>query len=544
MTKTNNKLTSKQHQNVVNAQRLADSTDERVSGAGQKWLNHIYETLPHKADAIDAAIEATEGTGNASHWEPFKAQLDYLEERFYSTTSVSHNAVFYIRRHEEELPDEKVTGHAILATINSKFGYIHPAISEEWFALTPTSVAREYIPNGKKIVWRHHAPYANTWVPPRVNPAKQKASLPKDRPALWQEYLDRLMPAENTCWWYNSDSEKVTVPQQEYFEAWLAQRVRKPDEDNTVAVVLRGAFGTGKGFWMDVIANRLVGINNYKPVSTKDWKGDFNGDMFQSVIIHLEETKDTRQNTGEMLKKLITQDRQRSNEKNMPQRHVQRHFSVVISSNHKVPVTIEKGDRRYFVPVWSKHKIDDPEGEMGKHETNQFFGRLANWLENEGGYQQIRNWLQTIDLKSYPFRMAPDTHDKREISTEETFQESQQSQIVMELMAMSYKKHVYTASEVATHYRISSTDATMVLKLAGYGKKVGRLGGSKTLNLWVPLADANTDDLASHGYTLWRGNGGFEIELPEETPPVAPTTEVIRTNRSASSNQSGAMVTT
>ena len=46
------------------------------------------------------------------------------------------------------------------------------------------------------------------------------------RPDLWQQYLDRIMPQEEDCWWTQSDESKVTHKQQDYFEALLPNGYR------------------------------------------------------------------------------------------------------------------------------------------------------------------------------------------------------------------------------------------------------------------------------------------------------------------------------
>lgn len=511
--KTYDKLTRTEERRVRSIAKLLDSPSHDMQRIGDRCLDALFQRIPQKQQHIDQILREEEGTGTEADWKPVEDQYDYLCNRFYSTTTTGGQRIFYIRRHEEALPDEKINGNALLSTVHNRFGYICEAVLEAWSELVPVTVAREYLPNGKKIEIRHDAPYANTWVPPLVKPATH--GLPPERPALWQEYLDRLMPREHTCWW-TYKGEKVEVPQQDYFEAWLAQRVRHPEQDNTVSVVLRGTFGTGKGYWMDTIASELVGTTNYKSVTTKDWKGDFNGDMFQSVIIHLEETKDTKQNTTEMLKKLITQQRQRSNEKNLPQRHVERHFSVVITSNYKVPVAVDKGDRRFFIPVFSRHLHEDDEGLQGKHETSAFIQELDDWLKLKGGFQILRNWLQNVRLDRFPFRMAPDTKDKMEIWSENSAFDSQQSQIVIELMDRASEKWLYTSVAVAQHYRITDVDAQAALRQAGYKSVQKRFAGSDGLRLWMPIQHAKETHLAKKGWRLWRAYGGYGADLPQE----------------------------
>ena len=65
------------------------------------------------------------------------------------------------------------------------------------------------------------------------------------RPDLWQQYLNRIMPQEADCWWIQSYGGKVTHRRQDYFEAFIAQRLQTPQEPCTVAMLLQGEQGTG-----------------------------------------------------------------------------------------------------------------------------------------------------------------------------------------------------------------------------------------------------------------------------------------------------------
>ena len=431
-------------------------------------------------------------------------QVDYIEERFYYTTSVN-GAVMYMRRHHEGYQDERQNLQAAILTFRSRFPRrVSLVILRTFDSCIPITTAREYLAgdyNG--IVKMDYAPYANTWVPPSI---KASGDVVSERPALWQEYLDRLMPKGNICWDYDADGNKREMEQQDYFESWFAERVRFPQRENVVCIVLRGEFGTGKGFWMDVLAKPLVGETNYKSVTTKDWKGDFNGDMFQSTIIHLEETKDTKQNTGEMLKKLITQKRHRSNEKNLPQRQVNKHFAIVISSNHISPIAIDKNDRRYFVPVFSRHKIKT-EDTAGQNETRFFFQRFARWLEQENGFQVTRDYLESIDLDRplCHFRGAPETDAKKEIWNETTTQESNEVQIGVWLQKKAEHKFLFTSTELAKHWRISDTDAQQLLKVSNYVTMNRRVvAGQNSMRFWGPKTAENIKgSLGKHGYKLW-----------------------------------------
>ena len=436
-------------------------------------------------------------------------QYDYVETRFYSVTALGTGDIFYVRNHDRGRADDRVSNKVITDILRNKFLLkLHTGILMALDVIIPPCVAREYMPSCEPTVLLDFAKYANTWVPPKVKPSGETVSK---RPALWQEYLDRLIPQEHECWFTDADGNRETMKQQDYLEKWLAQRVRYPQTPNNVAVVLRGDFGTGKGVWLDEMASKLIGDMNYKSVSTKDWKGDFNADMFESVIIHLEETKDTRQNTGEMLKKLITQNRHRANEKNIPQRQVYKHFAIVITSNYLVPIVIDKGDRRYFVPVFSKHLHDDGEGMAGKNETGRFIQRFVDWLyhDDETGFQIMRDWLEGVKLgeDGKGFMMPPDTPDKAAIWLETRAYDSVESDLGNWLLSHEDSRLAFSATALAKHHGISDGDAQAILKKYGYVPKQINLGKELNARFWVPRKHEDTRAWRKKGWSVWQSHG-------------------------------------
>lgn len=514
-------LTTWDKRKLKKAANLQSMENPEMRRLGQWMINRWLDTNPTKEDAADKFLQEYQPPEDLPEEQPdaFFDQYQYIKERFYAVTSASSSGdVYYIRQHQKERADDRTSTSAIVDTLNNRFmrAGLDPAILEYVSAIIPPCVAREYQPNNPPLFRQEYAQYANSWVPPRLQPSGAKV---EQRPALWQEYLDRLMPKGNLCSVTNTDGESIEMEQQDYLERWLAQRVRFPHIPNTVAVVLRGDFGTGKGYWLDELATVLVGHTNYKSVTTKDWKGDFNADMFQSVIIHLEETRDTRQNTGEMLKKLITQSWHRSNEKQVPQRHVEKHFGVVITSNYQVPITIDKGDRRYFVPVYSKHLHDDGEGMAGKNETARFIERFDAWLKADGGFQVMRDWLETLDMDGTGFRMAPDSPDKTEIWQETRAYDSNEAEIGAWLHSKSDRKLVFSSTAVARYWGISDVDAQTILKKSGYVAKqinLERIGEGNS-RFWVPKKHQDTRGWAQKGWEVWHAYAeNTMLQNPEE----------------------------
>ena len=168
-----------------------------------------------------------------------------------------------------------------------------------------------------------------------------------------------------------------------------------------------------------------------------------------------------RGKVAEILKPYVTQDEQRSNAKYKAQAQVRKHFGLVLSSNHLNPILIEATDRRYFVPVFSKHQSH-------QGETKAFYQRFADWLTSEGGLQTMCDWLHQIDIAKYDFRSAPMTKDKQDTTVYETRSEGHMTRAVFELTDLADTPFLFIAAEVAGYFKLSDGDAQIALRQAGY----------------------------------------------------------------------------
>jgi hypothetical protein len=206
--------------------------------------------------------------------------------------------------------------------------------------------------------------------------------------------------------------------------------------------------------------------------------------------------------------------------KNLPQKFVQRHFAIAISSNYHSPIKIDEHDRRYFVPVWSEHL----KGPDGKNETQAFFDDFNQWLSIHGGFQELRDWFEQVNTDDYNFRMAPDSQAKQDISAHSEPSEGRKTQLFVWLQGQRNKKMVFTSSELQKHnFPMTDVDVQQSLRQAGYvsvRRSWKMEGGSKPTYIWVPIEHKDAHYLASKGWTLWQGGGGYELELPDEEAPI------------------------
>ena len=222
---------------------------------------------------------------------------------------------------------------------------------------------------------------------------------------------------------------------------------------------------------------QIIGRTNYNAVSLSDVKGSFNADLFETVLLHIEEINGQRGKVAEILKPYVTQDEQRSNAKYKAKAQVRKHFGLVLSSNHLNPILIEATDRQYFVPVSSKHQSH-------QGETKVFYGRFSDWLTNEGGFQTMFDWLHQIDIAKYDFRSAPLTKDKEETTVYETPAEGHMTRAIFELMDFADTPLLFIAAEVAGYFKLSDGDGQAAFGQAGY-QTTQRLHKGRKARCWA-----------------------------------------------------------
>jgi hypothetical protein len=189
--------------------------------------------------------------------------------------------------------------------------------------------------------------------------------------------------------------------------ALMAMNIRRPERKIRQALLIRGEQGTGKGVLMDTIWGRLVGSNYFK-CRCKNVTARFNEFLANNTTICIDELYSNQKKNADNLKTIITDQRFPIEGKGKDITSPENYCFIIATSNDWSPIYIEENDRRWFVPMFSRH-------EDSKEETQDFISkRFIPWLENDG-LQAIRNYLETIDLHRFNFDMAMNTQSKREL---------------------------------------------------------------------------------------------------------------------------------
>jgi hypothetical protein len=437
---------------------------------------------------FDSEIAAQSRQGFEYNPFTFREQWRFLQSMFYK---VPHGTQLQIkRRYDNGQPDDFIPAPEVHNTLLRLFGdELHPCIQEWAIHYIPTTAGARYNPaTDDPFFVVEGTQFRNAYTPSRCVGYESATTV---RPARWQAYLDRLMPRDQLC----STAQGETLLQQVFFEALIAQRIQLPDQPPLFCLLLRGEHGTGKGYWMDNILRPLIGENNFAAVTLADVQKQFIADLYNCTVVHIEEINDSRGRSGEKMKKLITESQTRVEAKYQQPYIANKYFNIVASSNVHDPIRVEQNDRRYFVPVYSKH-LHTPD------ETKQFFASFTDWLEEQDGLQAMANYLHSLNVDNFDFRFPPHTAAKSEIMETTTSGEDNTTKAAMELK-MQFDDCVVSLNDVVSQWLIKQSDAKHALRSAGFTSVKRRWAGDPT-NMWVHKSLVPEDgDWSQVGYRLF-----------------------------------------
>ena len=145
---------------------------------------------------------------------------------------------------------------------------------------------------------------------------------------------------------------------------------------------------------------------------------------------------------------------------------------------------MENNDRRFFIPCFSKHRTN-------AIESHQFFnGVFCRWLNEEGGYQIMLNYLHALDISKFNFRRPPMTDSKQMLMEDETNAVQAMHRVTM-ILQHDFKNCVFFLESVVKKWKLNTYAARSALKSAGFkpvrSRKI-KLDGddtNKSHRIWV-----------------------------------------------------------
>ncbi|MBD2835970.1 hypothetical protein ID144_02810 [Pseudomonas sp. JM0905a] len=229
----------------------------------------------------------------------------------------------------------------------------------------------------------------NLWEAPEIRPSGKIVAREEVGPFM--EFLQR---------WFPDEDERI------YFGTWLTWTIRYPDQRIVATPVLRSEHGVGKGFFVETLMAELLGKKAVAACHIKDVVGDFNDVIEGKTLILIDEMYKSGKSTVDALKSFQGNATMPLRRKHKPVVPIDNYVNFIITSNDHSPIELEKGDRRFWVPKFIRHKVD-------KDETSRFLNDVFKpWLL-KGGFQLVRDYLETVDLSKFrPNDAAPGTASK------------------------------------------------------------------------------------------------------------------------------------
>jgi hypothetical protein len=183
-----------------------------------------------------------------------------------------------------------------------------------------------------------------------------------------------------------------------YLLCWMARAIQQPGSPGEVAVVLRGAKGTGKTIFADVFG-RLFGRHYWAVADAKFIVGNFNAHLRDCVVLFGDEAFWAGDKKHEsVLKALITSRTIVIESKGVDAETANNNVHLIMASNDDWVVPASYDERRFLVlDVAKTHQGD-----------KVYFSAIMKEMEN-GGFANLLHMLQTMDLTHFNHRDVPTT---------------------------------------------------------------------------------------------------------------------------------------
>ena len=183
-----------------------------------------------------------------------------------------------------------------------------------------------------------------------------------------------------------------------YLLNYIADIFQHPDINPLIGVVLRSKIqGVGKNSLVQILSK----IMDFESIHSKylleggmeDVIGVFSKDLSQKMLIAIDEVNSQQGfENNDKLKKFITEEKRKINEKNVKSYHESNWSRVFAFSNNNNPIKLEENDRRFVV------------FKAGKPKDRSFYNKLHSYRTNKKVLTYIYSQLMNIDLTEFDIK--------------------------------------------------------------------------------------------------------------------------------------------
>lgn len=245
----------------------------------------------------------------------------------------------------------------------------------------------------------------NFWISPHTIEYQRLAFHPIPQPAdtlnLWVPHT--VVPAQGR--WKIIEDYLVDVICDgdlglfEYLIQFLSHALQCPEDKPGIMIVLIGAEGVGKGFFIRLL-EALWGATTLQVSDIAAITGNFNAALQRAFWVALDECmfKGDKKSQDRM-KSLVTEPTIQVEQKYEPSRTIESFHRFIACTNHAQWGQIRSDDRRYlFIKVSDCHKQD-----------TSYFGQLSNALNDGVTVPGLAHYLVNLDITNFNPRSKPQT---------------------------------------------------------------------------------------------------------------------------------------
>ena len=225
---------------------------------------------------------------------------------------------------------------------------------------------------------------------------------------LWRgfKYEPDFVKSARKCWLYLKHvHENICQGDPRLFKytiRWMANVVQNPGVPGSVALVMRGEMGTGKGEAARHFGE-LFGENFIPVTKAKHITGHFNGHMGKCILLFGDECFNRDNDEQEqILKTLVTERRWLIEFKGFDAKRFDSCLHIMLAANQDWVVPVRLGDRRFCcMETGTAHLRDRP-----------YFIAIDNQMR-AGGYAALLGFLLKVDIKDWNPEDIPETKERQ-----------------------------------------------------------------------------------------------------------------------------------
>ncbi|GAB2872169.1 hypothetical protein GCM10027277_46780 [Pseudoduganella ginsengisoli] len=189
---------------------------------------------------------------------------------------------------------------------------------------------------------------------------------------------------------------------------YIAHMVQRPWERPSWHIMLPSDSGTGKGFLLNDILNKII-PNNWIVGDFKSLKTKFSAKLETGILVWLDDPDDANPKTQKGLKTILSEERQLAEEKYGTERMVNCYARMILASNEAIPLHIDDQERRWcvFEKLTYCNNLSAIDGKQ--HRIDNYIRPLSNWLMVPGAIEAVHKFFNEYPLDDFDHKKVPIT---------------------------------------------------------------------------------------------------------------------------------------